>query len=152
MCTETKPIHPGDTLSAAQVARIYDGLRDRSLPKAEWTHGAHLTAGAAILDDLGLTQAERVMPDIIRAYNYATGGRNTETEGYHHTITLLYLRLIDRFLAPFSDEPLQTRATRLLASPLADKDHPLTYYSRERLFSVEARRGWVAPDLRAIEG
>ena len=28
---------------------------------------------------------------------------------------------------------------------LADKDLPLKYYSRERLFSDEARAGWIEP-------
>ena len=35
---------------------------------------------------------------------------------------------------------------------LADKDLPLQYYSRERLFSDEARAAWVEPDLRALRG
>lgn len=33
---------------------------------------------------------------------------------------------------------------------LADKDLPLTYYSRERLFSDEARGAWVAPDREPV--
>jgi hypothetical protein len=30
------------------------------------------------------------------------------------------------------------------------RDWPLRFYSRERLFSVEARRGHVEPDLAAV--
>jgi len=41
-------------------------------------------------------------------------------------------------------------AARLLATPFGDKAWPLTFWSRERLFSVEARRGWVAPDLAPL--
>jgi hypothetical protein len=33
---------------------------------------------------------------------------------------------------------------------LADKDLPLTHYSRERLFSDEARGAWVAPDREPV--
>jgi hypothetical protein len=33
---------------------------------------------------------------------------------------------------------------------LADKDLPLQYYSRERLFSEAARASWLEPDLRPL--
>ena len=39
----------------------------------------------------------------------------------------------------------------LLAHPaLADKELPLQYYSRERLFSDEARVAWVEPDRQPL--
>ena len=34
----------------------------------------------------------------------------------------------------------------LIRSRFAQHDFPLDYYSREHLFSVEARRVWVEPD------
>jgi hypothetical protein len=46
--------------------------------------------------------------------------------------------------------PLHEILDRLLASPLGDSKWLLTYWSRERLFSVEARRGWLAPDLKLL--
>jgi hypothetical protein len=33
---------------------------------------------------------------------------------------------------------------------LADKELPLQYYSRERLFSDEARAAWVEPDRQPL--
>ena len=38
----------------------------------------------------------------------------------------------------------------LLTSPMAERNWPLTHYSREMLFSVAARRGWIAPDIASI--
>lgn len=35
---------------------------------------------------------------------------------------------------------------------LADKDLPLQYYSRELLFSEDARAAWVDPDVRVLRG
>ena len=146
-----EPLHPGAQVTAAMAARIHNGLKTRSLPKSEWTHAAHLTAAVALLDESGLAQAEAEMPDLIRAYNEATGVQNTDSDGYHHTITLFYLRKIAQFVAPIKNEPLAQRTTKLLASPLAERSYPLTYYSHGRLFSVAARRHWAAPDLKAIE-
>ena len=146
-----EPLQPGANVTAAMAARICDGLKERTLPKPEWTHAAHLTAAAVLLDQGGLVRAEAEMPGLIRAYNEATGVPNTDSDGYHHTITLFYLRKIAQFAAPLKNDPLAQRITKLLASPLAERSYPLNYYSQARLFSVEARRHWAAPDLKALE-
>ncbi len=145
------PLHAGSIVDAAMVARIHNGLRARTLPKPEWTHAAHLTVATALLAKLGLAGAEAEMPGLIRAYNEATGVPNSDSEGYHHSMTLFFLRRIDQFLAPHKNEPLPLRVTRLLASPLAERSYPLTFYSHKKLFSVEARRNWTPPDLKPID-
>jgi hypothetical protein len=38
----------------------------------------------------------------------------------------------------------------LMASPLGRSDWLLAYWTRERLFSVDARRRWVEPDLKPL--
>jgi hypothetical protein len=38
----------------------------------------------------------------------------------------------------------------LLASPLAARDVLTRHYSKALLFSVEARRGWIEPDLEPL--
>ena len=147
----TQPkIQPGDTVTNRQVKRIYDGLRDRTLPVEEWTHGAHLCAGTAFWHEFGLAGAEAAMPNAIRRFNESVGTQNTDSAGYHHTITLFYLRVIAQRLEGCRSEPIGDLATSVLNSPLADRTYPLGFYSKALLFSVEARRGWVAPDLTPI--
>lgn len=141
------PIRAGDAVIDDDVRRILEGVVTCSLPRSEWTHPAHLVFATALLDARGLDGAEHDAPIQIRAYNESVGGVNDDAQGYHHTITVFFLRRIDEYLAPFSDESVGARATRLLASPLAAPDYPLRSYSKERLFSIEARRGWVEPDL-----
>ncbi len=145
--TPNAPLRAGDFVSDAAALHILGGVRARTLPRPEWTHQAHLVFATALIADCGLAGAEDAAPGLIRAYNQSVGGVNDDMQGYHHTITLFFLRHIDAFLAPYRDERLGARATRLLASRLATPDYPLGYYSKERLFSVEARRRWVAPDL-----
>lgn len=144
-----KPLRACDRVTDAMVAHIFDGVRARTLPKPEWTHPAHLVFATALMAQEGLAAAERQAPALIRAYNLSTGGVNDDTQGYHHTITLFFLRAIDAFCSAHPEERPGARATRLLASPLAATDYPLRFYSRGRLFSVEARREWVEPDLTA---
>jgi hypothetical protein len=141
------PSRADDAVTDGMVAHIYSGVIGRTLPRPQWTHPAHLVFATALLDDRGLGGAETAAPGLIRAYNESVGGVNDDTQGYHHTITIFFLRKIAAFHAPYGDESRGAKATRLLASPLAAPDYPLRFYSRERLFSVEARRGWMAGDL-----
>lgn len=87
------------------------------------------------------------MPDLIRRYNEATGVANTDTSGYHHTITVFLLREIWAVMRRAPEASLDGHTARVLASPLGDRDFVLTRYRRETLFSVAARWGWVEPDL-----
>lgn len=141
------PIRAGDVVCDDDALRLYLLVRSRTLPRPEWTHPAHLVFAAALLADRGLAGAEEEAPALIRAYNEAVGGVNDDTQGYHHTITVFFLRRINLFLASDAMAGRGAQATKLLASPLATPAFPLRFYSRERLFSVEARRGWIEPDL-----
>ena len=139
-------------ISDAEIERLAHGLLACTLPKAEWTHAAHFAATLWLLrrrPDLDLPAA---MPAIIRAYNESVGGRNTDTEGYHKTITQASLAAARAFLASRpAAEPLHATIAALMASPLGKPDWILVFWTRERLFSVEARRGWVEPDVQALQ-
>jgi hypothetical protein len=134
-----------------EITAIGRGLLDRTLPKPCWTHAAHFAAAVWVLARRPDLAAERDLPGIIRAYNEATGVANTDTGGYHETITLASLRAARAFLAALAPgTPLHEACNALMASPLGDKEWPLAYWSREVLFTKEARRAWREPDLEPL--
>lgn len=130
----------------ADISRIGEGLISCTLPKPEWTHAAHVAAAAHILAARPDLDAEAAMPGIIRRYNLATGGKNSDSAGYHHGITLASLAAVRAGLALAPAGPLSIRVNQLLAGLLGDKHWPERFWTRDLLFSVAARRGWVAPD------
>jgi hypothetical protein len=134
-------------LTEAAITAIGRGLLNRTLPKPEWTHAAHFAAALYILARPADIDAPREMPAIIRAYNEATGVANTDTSGYHETITLASLRAAHAHLAAAAHAPLQLTLSNLLRSDLGKPDWLLSYWSRATLFSVPARLHWIAPDL-----
>ena len=134
----------------AAVRHIGAGLLARTVPKPEWTHEAHLAACTWLVCERPDVAPERDLPGIIRAYNESVGGVNDDTQGYHETLTQLYIKGVRAFVAMRSEEKLAARVNALLASEMGPRDWPLRFYSRERLFSVAARRGWVEPDLAPI--
>jgi hypothetical protein len=83
--------------------------------------------------------------------NEAHGTPNSDTRGYHETITRAYLLLIAAFLAACArEDSLERRVQLLLASALAVRGALLAYYSEGLLMSVAARRAWVEPDRAAL--
>lgn len=136
--------------SDAAVRRIGEGLLARTLPKPEWTHEAHLAACAWLLLERPDIAPERDLPDIIRTYNVAVGGVNDDTQGYHETLTQLYIRGVRGYLTGRAAEPLVDAVNALLVSPIGPRGWPLRHYSRDLLFSTSARRGWVEPDLAPL--
>ena len=133
----------------ADIEHIARGLIDRTLPKSDWTHAAHFAAALWLLRDRG-EATFRDMPPLIRAYNESTGVANTDTSGYHETITVASLRLARAWLAERSGMALHAALAELLASPFGRSDWLLAHWSRERLFSGTARREWLDPDLRPL--
>ena len=135
--------------SDADIDRIGRGVADRSLPKPEWTHAAHFAAALWLLTRPG-ADAEAQMPGLIRAYNTATGVPNTDSSGYHETITLASLRAARAWLASRPGVPLSEALAGLLASAYGRSDWLLAHWSKDRLFSPAARRAWLDPDLQPL--
>jgi hypothetical protein len=133
----------------SDIDRIGRGLLDRSLPKSEWTHAAHFAAAFWLLRRSDM-DALRDMPSLIRAYNEATGVPNTDSGGYHETITIASLRAARSWLDTRPHAPLHTVLNDLLASEYARSDWLLAYWSKPRLFSIAARRAWLEPDLKPL--
>jgi len=133
------------------IIRIGHGLLDRSLPKPEWTHAAHFAAAIWLLRHCPDQTAPAAIAAIIRAYNEATGTANTDSSGYHETITRASMRAAAAHLSRYpADAPLLGIVNDLIASPLGNRDWLLAYWRRDTLFSTAARRNWVAADLAPL--
>ena len=137
--------------SDAEIEHIGEGLLARTLLREEWTHEAHLAATTWLLLRRPDIDVDRELADIIRGYNESVGGVNDDTQGYHETITRTFLHGVRLFLGEAdAKEPLHELVNELLLSPMGRRDWPLRFYSPELLFSVEARRHFVVPDLREL--
>ena len=137
--------------SDAEIERIGEGLIARTLPRPEWTHEAHLAATTWLLLRRPDIHVDAELPGLIRRYNESVGGVNSDSEGYHETITRVFLHGVRLFLEQQDgSEPLHELVNELLLSPIGRRDWPLRFYSAERLHSAEARRQFIAPDLAML--
>jgi hypothetical protein len=134
----------------AEIRRIGVGLLERTLPRAEWTHEAHLAACLWIMTDRSDIDPDCDLRTIIGSYNTAVGGINDDTQGYHETITRCFVHAIRLHLSTNERTALVGLVNALLASAYGDRNWPLGFYSHDLLFSVAAWRDFVPPDLAPL--
>lgn len=123
------------------------------MTRERFNHRAHLFVGLHHLSDPWLDDeaagAERVRRAIL-AFNDKVGAVQTETSGYHETITLFYVRIIRHFLGGRKSSEAFDDLGEALIAEWGDPKLPLQYWSKERLMSWDARLAWVEPDLKPI--
>jgi hypothetical protein len=121
------------------------------LPKAQWTHAAHIFTGACYVHMLGEAAAIERMRDRVSAYNVAVGGQNTETSGYHETVTVFWIKLLAQFRRKqpaLARSPFATLAVEHFA---LQRDLLSRHYDFDVVASSEARRSWYPPTLQLLD-
>jgi hypothetical protein len=130
------------------LGELVAAFHSATLPRAEWTHLAHLRVGAFYVHQYGAEAALERLRASIRRLNEQHGTVNSANSGYHETITAAYVRLIDEFLrASDAQAPLDERVEALVAGPLGEKTILLRFWSKDLLWSERARAEWVPPDV-----
>jgi len=122
-----------------------------TLPKERWTHGAHLLTGACYVHRLGAEEALERMRTCVRRYNESVGGKNTETSGYHETITVMWIKLLDGLRRESGVMERAAFAALAVERFLGRRDIFREYYDFDLVGSKEARLGWVEPTLRGLD-
>jgi len=121
----------------------FDAFVNGRLPKDAWTHEAHLITAWVALRDRSAEQTLVFLRDAIQTHNCGIGIRNTETSGYHETLTRYYVTAVDQAIGDGVGS-----LEELFAYPTCARTAALSFWSREVLFGTAARMGWVEPDLQ----
>ena len=126
--------------SEEEIRIIGEGLLDRSLPKTLWTHEAHFAAVVYLLIQKPEIDLETQLPKIIFQYNEASGGMNTDTGGYHETLTQFYIKLIRSFISRFQPTiKLLDLCNNLVTSPESQLSIKIVF-KEHAFFSASAKR------------
>jgi hypothetical protein len=129
-------------MTDGEIEAIIRRFEDGTLPRSEWTHARHLIMALWYLRSHGREVATRLIRAGIQRYNERQGNPT----GYHETITLAWIAVIDGLLRRTDRDLSASALAAVLLEQCGGKDYLLRFYSRERLFSDEARARWVAPD------
>jgi hypothetical protein len=136
--------------SEKEVEAIVKAFEACTLPKSQWTHQAHLTVAALYLARYSGQEAAMRIRTGIKRYNAANGVIATPTGGYHETMTLFWICIVSKYLLLADRDRLFVDLVNGLIETYGDKNLPFEYYSRDLLFSRQARFSWVEPDLKPI--
>jgi len=126
-------------------------FKNKTLPKAQWTHSAHLAVAFWYAGHFRLREPtiQHLRADI-RAFNEASGTENTDQSGYHETLTIFWVETVFAFIQNHPQKTAADLFDSFLGTPCAVADFPRQFYSSDLLFSKNARRHWVEPDLRPL--
>ena len=136
-------------MSIADDADFLRAFETRSIPIDSWNHRSHVRMAYLYLRDHGLDEGLRRIRAGIQALNASFGDKipvDQIDRGYHETLTVAWARIIDSAVRnPGGEEHFEAFAAthpHLLPRTLLR-----LFYSRARLMTWEAKRGFVEPDL-----
>src|SRR4029077_8353785 len=84
--------------SERQLQRFVEAWKAGKLPKAEWTHAAHVAMAAYFAFDRAAEATFAIMKAGILHHNTSVGTPNTEDNGYHETLTRFWSSEIGEFV------------------------------------------------------
>ena len=128
-----------------EIDEVVRGFETGTISRDAWKHAEHLTVALHYLTRHDVETATRKMRDGIFKLLGAFGVDLTKEMPYHETLTVFWMRTVADFNASKNGASLLEKTNELVAR--FDKDYPLKFYSRDFLFSYEARAKFVEGDL-----
>jgi len=129
-----------------EIRDVVRGFEDATIARDKWKHAEHLTVALHYLSLNDIETATAKMRAGIFRLLEAFGVDRSKEDPYHETLTVFWMRTVADFSASKNGASLLNKANELVA--MYDKDYPLKFYSREYLFSDEARARFVQGNLR----
>jgi len=129
-----------------EIEEVVRTFEDASIARDRWKHAEHLTVALHYLTFHDMVTATAKMRDGI--FKLLTEGFEVDLSKempYHETLTVFWMRTVDNFRRTKNGASMLEKANELVNK--YDKDHPLKFYTREFLFSDEARAKFVEGDL-----
>ncbi len=131
--------------SEAEIEEVVRSFEDGTVTRGAWKHAEHLTVALYYVTlhdiDTATARMRSGIFNLLRAFEVDL----TKEMPYHETLTVFWMRTVAEFNASKKGVSLLEKANGLIAE--YDKDYPLRYYTREHLFSDEARAKFVEGDL-----
>ena len=131
-----------------EIDTFIEAFEAGTLDKSRWTHAAHVLTGACYVHSFGEAAATARMRERVSAFNLAVGGKNTFTSGYHETITVFWIKLLAAHHSP--EESRASFAHRAVRELAYNRSIYADFYDFDLVASTEARRVWIAPNLRDL--
>lgn len=141
----------GEYQTIEQIENLLVSFNNCTLARSEWNHAAHLKVALWYLTQYEKKQAINLIRQSIQRYNTAQNIQATPTGGYHETLTLFWVFMVEHYLSIVDSKSPLVELTNKLIYMLKDKNLPQEYYSQDLLMSWDARKRWNNPYLKPLD-
>jgi hypothetical protein len=130
----------------SDIEKIVRAFENGTISRDDWRHAEHLTVALYYVSHTPTISdaLSRMRAGIFNLLE--TFGVDLENEmPYHETLTVFWMQTVSDFIKYKNDVSVVEICNELVER--FGKDYPLKFYSRELLFSDEARKNFVVADL-----
>ena len=128
-----------------KIIAVVKSFEDGTISREDWRHAEHLTVALYYLSrsdyEKALTKMRGGIFNLLKAFEVDLA----KEMPYHETLTVFWLRTVDDFRKTKNGYSIVEICNELVEK--FDKNYPLKFYSRELLFSDDARKEFIDGDL-----
>jgi hypothetical protein len=134
--------------SEKEIEALVRGLEMCTLKPEVFDHAAHLVVGLWYVSKSSETKATKSMRVGLLRFIAHNG---VDPQKYNETITIFWVKWLRSFIDQTgASRPIEALANELIKTcPSANLI--FSYFSKELIFTEEARRNWVEPDLKPLD-
>ncbi len=127
-----------------EITNIVESFEACTISREAWKHAEHLTVAThyALNHDY-IIAYDKMKSGIFKLLNAFGVDLNVEMP-YHETLTVFWLKTVFDYINANPNKSSIEITNEIIET--FDKDYPLKFYSRKRLFSVEAKNGFIEAD------
>ncbi len=120
-----------------------------TIPRDKWKHAEHLIVALYYVSHYDVERAiEKMRSGILNLLANGFKVDLSKEMPYHETITVFWIRTVAAFHASSNGKPIGEKIAEMVER--FNNDYLLSFYSRERLFSDEARARFIESDLNGL--
>jgi hypothetical protein len=129
-----------------QIAQLVGAFEAGTLAPQEFSHHAHMTVSLSYLARMPFAEAASTMRANIQQF----AAIHQQSQLYHETITGFWMRLLHQVLERADPSEAFPDLVFRAITTFGTMQVFFRHYGKERAFSEEARRQWLAPDLAPL--
>lgn len=131
-----------------EILELVRSFETGTIRREDWHHAEHLVVALYYVSEHGIqTATEKMRSGIFSLLRNAFAVDLAKEMPYHETLTIFWMQTVAEFNDAKNGSSLLDKANEVVEK--FDKDYPLKFYSRERLFSDEARVVFINGDLKS---
>lgn len=129
----------------AEIQDVVDGFESCRTGKDDFHHSHHLVVATVYLQSLTIDSAtEKLRVGLRRFLDY----HQVDQQKYNETLTVFWLEMVALELSKLRSNVSLIDKCNSVISALGNAKLALEFYSSELLWSDEARKAFVSPDLK----